>query len=110
MLFQRLTMFVLSLRTPPHRIIFLNLLLTLRSANELIPTDLFEREHVPRFKVRYTDNQFYYPLNFSHGEIPESIDTVILLCLEAISRKSVESNKIAGDYLLFNKEMLYIES
>ena len=78
-------------------------------ANELLPTDLFDQENVPRFKVRYVDNQFYYPLNFKN-EIPEKIETVILLCLEAIYWKTVPSNDIAAEHLLFNNDMLHIES
>lgn len=52
---------------------------------------------------------FHCPLNFM-SEIPEMIETVILLCLKAISGKPVPSNDIAAVYLLFNQDMFLIES
>ena len=46
-----------------------------------------ERKRSPIQCPIYTDNQLYYTLNFRNVEIRESIDTVILLCLETISKK-----------------------
>jgi hypothetical protein len=44
------------------------------------------------------------------SEIPERIETIILLCLEAIPEKIVSSNRITADHLMFNQAMLHIES
>jgi hypothetical protein len=68
--------------------------------------DPFASFHSPRFKVRYYDIDYFFPVN-PGGRI-ESVETVILQGLSAIEGMVPTSAAEAANWLLFDKGRLHV--
>jgi hypothetical protein len=70
------------------------------------PPDPFASFHFPRFKVRYYDIDYFFPINPTGGI--GSVETVILQGLSAIEGKVPTSAAEAENWLLFDKSRLHV--
>ena len=68
--------------------------------------DPFASFHFPRFKVRYYDIDYFFPINPTGGI--GSVETVILQGLSAIEGKVPTSAAEAENWLLFDKSRLHV--
>ena len=67
------------------------------------PVDL----NAPRYKIRHVDKPYYFPLYVSEVE---SVETIILMGLQRITRRTPESAAVAAGWMLFTKDFLNIST
>ena len=83
-------------------IVQIAVLVNLGSDKESYKADLRDL-YAPRFKIRHTDRNWYFPLHFENN--PETLDEVILLGLHCITGNPPTSPEVAGHWMLFAKDL-----